>query len=201
MLNGIYKEITERILKTIKSILCVFYILILEYTNWACNLSAAPCVTPLYELYIQFFTVACWESPLPTGGLSLRKANGCCWRRERSLLFTFPTKTLPVRTQRCNLRSHACFYLEYCDGIHLWLTADIWYVWLRTWQELFANTICPKCFLVGGKPWREGRGAVYSLDLNGNTFRSRCDWQYSYHVHRSTCKMWSDYQVKNVHLP
>lgn len=33
MLNGIYKEITERILKTIKSILCVLYILILEYTN------------------------------------------------------------------------------------------------------------------------------------------------------------------------
>lgn len=200
MLNGIYKEITERILKTIKSILYVLYILILEYTNWAYNLSATPCVTPLYELYIQFFTVACWESPLPSGGLSLRKANGCCWRREKTLLFTFPIKALPVRTQRFNLRSHACFYLEYCDSIHL---CD----WQRTSdtfgyaQELFANTICPKCFLEGGKPWREGRGAFYSLHLNGNTFRSRCDWQYSYHVHRSTCKMWSDYQVKNVHLP
>lgn len=34
-----------------------------------------------------------------------------------------------------------------------------------------------------------------------NTIRSRCDWQYNYHLHRSTSRGWSNYHGINCNLP
>lgn len=82
----------------IKLLLCFF-------SKWACGLWAAA----LYVLYIQVFTVARWESPLPSGGPSQRKPNGFCWKREKSLLFTSLTKTRSIRSEQWNLGSHTSF--------------------------------------------------------------------------------------------
>lgn len=175
----------------------MLYLPILQHTNWACSLSAAPWITPLYVLYIQFCTIAYWESPLQSAGLS-----GCCWKSKKSFFIQFAHKGTSCQLPALQplLTRLLLWSVMYCNGVRFceWqLTLDmVGYAHYKSYlQILFAQN------LEGGKPWREGRGTVYSLHLNGNIFRSRWDKQYSYHVHRSTCEMWSDYQVKNVHLP
>lgn len=99
----------------IKLLLCFF-------SKWARGLWAAA----LYVLYIQVFTVARWESPLPSGGPSQRKPNGFCRKREKSLLFTSQETFHQVRAVKPWLTHpvHGSIVQSPCTP--LWLTARIY---------------------------------------------------------------------------
>lgn len=131
-------------------------LLILEYTKWTCNHWAVVCVTPLCVLYIQHFTLACWESPLPSRGLSRKKPNGCCWRKEKSLISPFPTKILPVRSQHFTHKPVSLIQ-NTCD-----------------WHQM-CLVICKYYLIFSKKGETMERRERKSLHLNGNILRGRCD--------------------------
>lgn len=89
---------------------------------------------------------------------------------------------------------------------HFSATDDMWVFALHSICLVIQITriICkyylPKIFSRRRKNHRE-KVEEQSTSQWENTIRSRCDWQYHYQLHRSTCRRWSDCQVKNVHLP
>lgn len=107
MLNEIYKETAGKK----RNVLCL--LLVSTLSEHAISLQHHVCA--LYVLYIQPFTVACWESPLPSGGLSQREPDGC-WLvvvRGKRVCYSFSfTKTLAVRVQLCNPHLQACSALQ-----------------------------------------------------------------------------------------
>lgn len=92
------------------------------------------CVTLLYALYIHFFTVACWEAPLPSGCLSQRKPNGGRWRREKISLFTSPQRTflsdpsvVTFAYEPVSLTSSAAMrYFSATDSWHVSVCFTLW---------------------------------------------------------------------------
>lgn len=133
---GCIRRLQKKYLKLLNK-LCMRCTSLLWSTLNEHAISAAPCVTPLCVLYIQFFTVACWEAPLPSGGLSQRKPNGSCWRREKSSLFTSHTKTFlsgpSIATFAYKpaslILSSAMTYFSLTDGWHFSVCFTLVSVW------------------------------------------------------------------------
>lgn len=160
--SGVVDDLLIRILKKnsenhkIESVRC--------FTSLPCS---TPSVTLLYVLYVHF----CWEAPLPSGGLSQRKLNGSCWRKEKSWLFTSPTKTF-VSGRRIATYSYKPASLILTAAMICYSVTDSWHECSLS-TRVFDNTnnkndlqilfVHSFCFTRRKTLWIEIKGTVYSL--------------------------------------
>lgn len=202
---GMNKEIKDRITPV-----CALP----PYANWACNLSAAaPCVCHSFICALYSLLYCCLLRSSITIRLSFSKETWW-WSLKggKRFLYSHPHKEPSCQVQASQpSRTSLLLWPRVLQwDTFLQLTVDMWVfalhfkpthlicLYVAHMTRFICNYYLPKVFSRRRETKERGEEQATVCISMGKTYVGT---DVTDQLHRSTCKRWSDYQVKNVHLP